>query len=111
MIRTFYSMLRPTLDGIPDAPLPEGFDVRPVQPDQYRAIWEAMREAFQDLWGSTSWVDSQYSNWLEERCFSPDLWKVAWGEGQVVGMVLARIDEEENLHKGFKRGYTEHISV
>lgn len=31
-------MLRPTLDDIPEALLPEGLEVRPVEPDHYRAI-------------------------------------------------------------------------
>lgn len=45
-VRHFWEMERPTLDGIPDFPLPEGLEVRPVLPEHYRAIWDADREAF-----------------------------------------------------------------
>ncbi len=40
-IRHFFEMVRPTLDDIEMFPLPDGVEVRPVTPDQYRAIWDA----------------------------------------------------------------------
>ena len=51
-IRWFFEMRRPTLDDIPDAPLPDGLEIRPVTPDLHRTIWEADTEAFQDHWGA-----------------------------------------------------------
>ena len=49
-----FEMVRPDLENIPDPPLPEGLEVRPVLPEHYRAIWEADSEAFRDHWGSSS---------------------------------------------------------
>jgi hypothetical protein len=40
-VRVGYEMVRPNLDDIPDFPLPDGIEVRPVHPDHYRRIWEA----------------------------------------------------------------------
>ena len=49
--RYFFEMLRPTLDDITEFPLPEGLEVRPVRPEDHRAIWAADLEAFADHWG------------------------------------------------------------
>jgi mycothiol synthase len=40
-IRHFYQMVRPDLDDIPDLPLPDGVEVRPARPEEYRKIWDA----------------------------------------------------------------------
>ena len=50
-IRYGFMMVRPNLDDVPDLPLPEGLEVRPVRPEDLRAIWEADDEAFRDHWG------------------------------------------------------------
>ena len=110
-VRTFYSMVRPSLVDIPEISIPAGLEVRPALPEHYRQIWEDMREAFQDHWAQTNWDDSQYESWLQARSFRPELWKVAWDGDQVAGMVLATIDDKQNDHMGLKRGYTEPISV
>ncbi len=31
--------------------MPEGLEIRTVQPDQFRQVWEADQEAFRDHWG------------------------------------------------------------
>lgn len=110
-VRTFYSMLRPTLDDLPEVPLPAGLEVRPVRSDQHRQIWEAMRDAFSDYWAGTIWDDTRYEAWRQARTFRPELWKVAWDGEQVAGMVLASIDEEQNTHLGRHRGHAEPICV
>jgi hypothetical protein len=38
-VRSFFGMVRPTLDDIPDLPLPPGVQVRPVRPEDVRTIW------------------------------------------------------------------------
>src|SRR3990170_2356720 len=52
-VRYGFTMLRPNLDDQPDAPLPEGLEIRDVQPEHLRAIWEAEVEALRDHWGAT----------------------------------------------------------
>src|SRR5438034_630108 len=47
-VRHFFHMERHGLDGIPDLPLPDGIEVRPVLPTHYRAIFDAEDEAFRD---------------------------------------------------------------
>lgn len=112
-IRYFYDMVRPTLDDIPDLPLPPGLEVRPVQPEHYRAIWEAEVEAFRDHWGNETVEEADFARWADARrpIFQPHLWQVAWEGDQVAGMIRNFIDHEANAHFHRQRGYTEDISV
>lgn len=112
--RYFAEMVRPSLDDIPDFALPDGLEVRPVQPEQYRVIWEAEVEAFRDHWGFTEPTELDYERFLaEKRFFQPELWQVAWdaNTNEVAGMVRPFIDYEENKATGKLRGYTENIST
>lgn len=110
-VRYGFSMVRPNLDDIPDLPLPEGLEVRPVQPEHYWAVWRAAEEAFRDHWGETEWQDEWFEEWQESPTFMPELWQVAWDGDQVAGSVQNFINHEENAEYSRKRGYTEGISV
>jgi mycothiol synthase len=110
-VRYGYDMVRPNLEDIPDAPLPEGVEVRPVLPEHYRAIWEAENEAFRDHWGTSQHDEQDFVRWQDNQWFQPHIWQVAWDGDQVVGMVRNFILPEENKRYGRLRGYTENISV
>jgi len=47
-LRYGFSMVRPTSRPLPEAPLPEGLEVRPVRDEDVRKIVEASDEAFRD---------------------------------------------------------------
>ncbi len=110
-MRYFYEMLRPALDDIPAAPLPAGLEVRPVQPEHLRAIWEANVEAFRDHWGYVPPAEDSYQQWLGSEEFQPDIWKVAWDTrtNTVAGMVLGFINHAQNQKFNRLRGWTENI--
>jgi len=110
-VRFGFEMVRPLSKPIADKPLPEGLEVRPVAPEQYRAVWDANQEAFQDHWGYSPAKEEDYERWLNESIFQPDLWQVAWDGNQVAGMVLDFVAEAENAEYNRKRGYTEFICV
>jgi mycothiol synthase len=113
-VRYMHNMVRPTLDDIPDFPMPEGLEVRPALPEQYRAIWEASVEAFQDHWGFVPPSEHDFQAWLNNTdFFQPELWQIAWDirSNQVAGQVGTYINHAENEKFGRKRGYTESISV
>jgi len=113
-IRHFFRMVRPTLDNIPDFPLPAGLEVRPVKPEHYRAIWDANNEAFRDHWGYAEATEADYEGWLKDPVtFTPESWKIAWDveTNQVAGQVKSFINHDENKHFNRKRGWTEFISV
>jgi mycothiol synthase len=110
-VRHGFEMVRPHLDHIPDLPLPEGLEVRPVQSEHHWPIWRAAEEAFRDHWGETEWQDEWFEEWQESPTFQPELWQVAWDEDQVAGMVLNFVNHEENEEYKRRRGYTEGICV
>lgn len=112
-IRYFYQMVRPNLDDIPDFPLPNGLEIRPVTAEHYQAIWMAIHETGQDEWGSTEPNEDAYRAWVKSPNFQPNLWQIAWVKdtNQVVGHVLTYIQHEENKQFNRKRGYTEGIGV
>ncbi|MEX0788790.1 MAG: GNAT family N-acetyltransferase [Anaerolineales bacterium] len=110
-IRYGFQMVRPLSEPIPAGILPDGIEVRPIAPDQYRSVWLAADEAFRDEWGYSPRTDEDYRLWLEARWTQPALWRVAWDGDQIVGMVLNYIDAEENRVHNRSRGYTESISV
>jgi GNAT superfamily N-acetyltransferase len=113
-VRYGWEMVRPTLDDLPDFPLPEGLEVRPVLPEHYRAIWDAATEAFRDHWGFAQPSEEDYQAWLKDKTiFQPHLWQIAWevATNQVVGQVRTFIDHAQNEKYSRKRGFTEFISV
>lgn len=111
-VRHFNNMLH-SLTDIPDRALPDGLEIRPVQPEHYRQIWETQREVQPELFetGVEAWTEEKYQPWVENSSHTPHLWQVAWDGDQVAGMVLSRIDEAANAERERKRGCTEHIFV
>lgn len=109
--RYFNCMKRPIDLPLDEYPLPPGVELRPVQPEHYRLIWDANWEAFKDHWGYTPPTEDMYQVSLTDRYFQPNLWKVAWEGDQVCGVVHNFYDAVENEMYQRKRGYTEEISV
>lgn len=104
-------LLRANLDGIPDRPLPDGVEVRPVTDDQVRTILEAHFEAFRGEWDFREPTESDYLEAIEDPRRDVSLWQVAWAGDTVVGQVKPYIDDDENAERGTLRGYTEYIST
>jgi ribosomal protein S18 acetylase RimI-like enzyme len=110
-VRFEHLMSRPLSEPIEITPLPEGLEVRPVSPDQVRAVWDAASEAFRDHWGYVEPSEEEYLRFLEDPNNDPSLWMVAWDGDQVAGSVQNFLDRNENEEYQRKRGYTEGISV
>ena len=109
--RWFFLMRRPTLDDIPDLPLPEGIEIRPVLPDHHRAIFDAELEAFQDHWQPHDPSEAEFTSLFARSDLDTDLWIVAWDGEAIAGVVQNWIWREENRQLGLERGWLEHISV
>ena len=111
-VRYFYEMVRPNLDALPEAPLPAGLEVRPVGPEQYRAVFAALNEAFRDHWGHTEMTtEEDYQRFINDPDVQPELWQVAWEGDQVAGMILNFISEEHNTKFNRRRGWPDPICV
>jgi ribosomal protein S18 acetylase RimI-like enzyme len=109
--RYFFEMLRPHLDDIREFPLPEGLEVRPVEPEHYRALWEADKEAFLDHWGAMNWSEETFQRFFSGPDFRPDLWRVAWAGDEVAGQVTNEVMREFNTETGSRRGLLAGVSV
>jgi mycothiol synthase len=104
-------MVRPTVDDLPEHPLPDGLEIRPVREEDIRTIWEADVEAFRDHWGFVEQTETDYQRFRAYPYLDPTLWKVAWDEQGVAGQVKSFIDTAANEEHGRKRGWTEQIST
>jgi mycothiol synthase len=110
-VRHFFLMRRRTLDEVPDVPLPDGVEIRPVTEEQRRPILEAEFEAFKDHWGTREPNEEHFTLTLSRAELDTDLWVVAWEGDQVAGVVENWIWADENAELGVKRGWLERISV
>jgi mycothiol synthase len=110
-VRYYFTMIRPDLESIPDAPLPEGLEIRDVRDEHRRAIFEADNEAFRDHWGHHEMTDEDFNRLFSMPDLDTSLWSIAWDGDQVAGGVQAFIWRAENETLGVKRGWLEHISV
>ena len=104
-VRWFFDMVRPSLDEIPDLPLPDGIEVRPATPDLYRQIWEADVEAFRDHWGGFDDSEESMRRFFERPSTDPTMWVIGWDGDEVAGGVVNGIHPEENEALGVKRAW------
>ena len=107
--RWFFDMVRPTLDEIPDVPLPAGLELRPVTPDQHVTVWRANREAFRDHWGGSEESEEAMRRLLEDPDTDTGLWLIAWDGDEVAGGVWNAIYAEGNRELGLRRGWLDNV--
>jgi mycothiol synthase len=111
VVRYGMEMVRDLALPIPDAPLPDGLEVRPVRPEDHRAIWAADTEAFQDHWEAAERSEADFEWWFTRPSLDTTLWQVAWAGQDVAGSILTSVYPEENEKLGVKRAWLDHISV
>jgi mycothiol synthase len=111
IVRYGYLMTRDLADAIPDLPLPEGLEIRPVAETDHRRIWAADEEAFRDHWGRAERTDADFERWFSMPEIDTQLWRVAWDGPEVAGSVMPFIFPTDNELLGMRRGWLEHISV
>jgi mycothiol synthase len=106
-----FEMLRATAAPLAAHPLPTGLEVRPVEPSQYRAIWDADVEAFRDHNEPATRNESDYQRTFTARELDTTLWQVAWEGDEVAGSVMTTVYAEENARVGIQRAWLDHVSV
>ncbi|HET9435740.1 MAG TPA: GNAT family N-acetyltransferase [Candidatus Limnocylindrales bacterium] len=104
-------MTRPLDEPIPDVPLPDGLEVRPVREADHRRIWDADVEAFRDHRDPAERTESDFVSWYSEPDLDTSLWEVAWDGDEVAGSVMNFVFRDENAELGLSRGWLEHVSV
>jgi mycothiol synthase len=101
-----HEMVRPTLDDIPEVPMPDGLEVRPIGSDiaSRRAVWDAATEAFADERDEAVPTEADWEAELADARQDPSLWAVAFDGDEIAGAVQGLIDPDENAHHGRERG-------
>lgn len=110
-VRYGFEMRRFLTGALPVHPLPAGLVLRPVEERDHRAIFDADVEAFQDHWGHTPGLDSDFAVRFSGPDTDTSLWCVAWDGDQVAGVVMNEIFTGENRELGVARGWLERVSV
>jgi mycothiol synthase len=108
-VRYFFDMERPNLDEVPDVPLPEGLELRPITPDLLRRMWDADVEAFRDHWGGFDASDAAFQRYLDAPDNDPTLWVVAFDGDEIAGAVVNTIYAAENAALGVRRGWLDSV--
>lgn len=109
VVRWFFDMVRPTLDELPEVPLPPGFELRAATPELFPAIWRANREAFRDHWGGSDESEAAMHRFLDGPDTDPSLWLIAWEGDEIAGGVNNSIHPEENDALGIGRGWLDSV--
>ncbi len=108
-VRWFFDMIRPNLDEVPELPIPDGLEVRPIGEDLYRRVWDADMEAFRDHWGGFDGSEEAYRRWRESPHFDPTLWVMGFDGDEIAGGVINTIYAEENEELGVQRGWLDSV--
>jgi mycothiol synthase len=107
--RAFFLMVRPDLEGVEVAPLPEGLELRPVQPEHLRPLFNADNDAFRDHFGGIDASEAGFRRWTGDATFDPGMFVVAWDGDEIAGAVLNNIDPRENELHGYRRGLLDSV--
>lgn len=103
--RWFFDMVRPTLDAVPNIPLPDGLEIRPIERSLARQVWDADIEAFADHWGGFDHSEEHLQRWLDNPTTDLSIWVVAFDGDEIAGGVINSIDPDQNQALGVQRGW------
>ena len=106
-----HDMVRPTLDDLPERPMPAGLVVRLIGPDEAsrRRVWDAGVEAFADERNETESTEEEWHAFLTDPSEDPALWVVAFDGDEIAGAVRGLIDPNGNAHHRRERGLLEAV--
>ena len=110
-VRTFFEMIRPNLDDLPDASLPEGFEIRALDRGDVRVLWEAEMKAFRDHWGGVDESETGFARYVGEPNLDPSLLVVAFAGDEIAGAVRNEISDAENEQFDRRRGVLASVFV
>lgn len=104
-----FEMVRPSLDAIPELPLPAGFELRPLGHGDGPRLWEALVDAFRDHRNKPEATTEDRERFLGNDDQDPDLWVIAFDGDEIAGGVVNLVDAAENARLGRELGYVEAV--
>lgn len=91
-VRSTYVMEIDLRQPPPDPAWPEGIAVRAFVPGRdERAAFEAVEDAFRDVWNRPRGTFDRFVGLTERETFDPSLWLLAMDGWEIAGMVLAKV--------------------
>jgi mycothiol synthase len=112
-VRRLSDMAATVPPHLPISPLPPGVCTRPVALTHYQSIYQAIKDAYHEIWVGTPESEEDYQEFLAENvtapAFDPSLWQIAWADDEVVGVVISRIHRdvghiaEVEIRRGWQR--------
>jgi mycothiol synthase len=112
LVRSGASLIRPNVADIPDIPLPDGFEIRRIDPGDramHRRVYDAAKRAFEGSYGEEAPSENDFERFIAEPTFAPALWRVAFHGDDIAGQILNFMAEDRTPDEWI--GYTESISV
>ncbi len=112
LARRHCEMARPSLDDIPAVPVPDGLEIRPIDPadrTMLRRVFDVSVEVFQDHWGDVDASPEAFAAFVEAPETQPALWCVAFAGDEIAGHILNFLEDPEP--DGARTGWTESIAV
>ena len=110
-VRHYFTLKRADLDDLPQASVPDGIELRPLEPPAHRAVFDASNEAFRDHWDHRESTEEHFTAFFQSPDLEPDLCRIAWAGEEVAGSVLTFVWKNENAKLGQQRAWFERISV
>ena len=107
--RYAFTMLHRHVGEAEPIPMPDGIEIRPVTPDQHRAIFDADDEAFQDHFEHRPVTEADFVATFSQPDLDTSLWKIGWEGDQVAGGIMTTIWKSENEALGVNRAWLESV--
>jgi mycothiol synthase len=99
-------MLRPTMDDLPAVVLADGYELRPPEDSELRAVHAMMTRAFAEHWGEWEGAEFVFEEWADDPRFRRELVVVAWRGGEPASVVANML---ETLPDGTVRGLLDSV--
>jgi len=114
LARRYAQMIRPDFEAIPEVPVPDGLQLRrvdPADPAIIRRVWEVGAEVFRDHYGESEWTEADWRQFQESPETQPALWCIAFDSatGEIAGHILNYLGQP--TPDGSVVGWTEAIGV
>lgn len=102
----YFTTLVADLHGIDLArPQPEGVDIERFRGARSEEIRAAKNAVFADHWGSQPQGEESWTSMISLPTFRPELSRIAVAGGEVVGFVLAEVNDEDWPRQGYSSSY------
>ena len=95
-VRWDAEMLRPDMDNLPEADLPDGYEIRIPTEGELPAVFEMSVLAFSEHWGQSEADEQRYEDWADDPRFRRDLQVVAWQGDEPVALVSNVIETRDD---------------